>query len=60
LPRTVLVDGEPCELHHRYSVLLHKPVGCVTARSDARHPTAYELLEEVPLRGELRAVGRLD
>jgi 16S rRNA pseudouridine516 synthase len=41
-------------------VLQHKPVGCVTALQDPRHPTAYALLKEAPLHAELRPVGRLD
>ena len=39
---------------------MNKPLGCVTALRDARHPTAYELLAGAPLHAELRAVGRLD
>ena len=41
-------------------VALNKPLGCVTALRDPRHPTAYELLRGAPLFGELRPVGRLD
>ncbi len=59
-PRHVVVDGQPHALHHRVSVLLHKPLGVVTAHDDARHPTAYALLRDAPLHRELRAVGRLD
>ncbi|MEM7151570.1 MAG: pseudouridine synthase [Myxococcota bacterium] len=59
-PRQVVVDGEPHTLHHRVSRLLHKPLGVVTAHRDARHPTAYALMEDAPLFKELRAVGRLD
>ena len=47
-------------LRVRFDLLLHKPVGCVTAHEDARHGTAYELLREAPMFAELRAVGRLD
>ena len=42
------------------TLALNKPLGCVTALRDPRHPTAYELLAEAPLFGELRPVGRLD
>ena len=59
-PRRIRLDGTEHTLHHRYSVLLHKTVGVVTAHADARHPTAYALLEGAPLHRELRAVGRLD
>ncbi|HEY8377937.1 MAG TPA: pseudouridine synthase [Nannocystis sp.] len=60
LPQTVVVDGRPLTLRVRYSVLLHKPVGVVTALRDDRHPTAYALVRAAPLGRELRAVGRLD
>ncbi|MEM9463522.1 MAG: pseudouridine synthase [Myxococcota bacterium] len=59
-PRPIVLDGHPHTLHHRMSVCLHKPVGVVTAHRDRRHPTAHALLDEAPLRRELRAVGRLD
>jgi 16S rRNA pseudouridine516 synthase len=59
-PRQVVVDGRPHVLHHRVSVLQHKPLGVVTAHDDPRHPTAYALLGDAPLHRELRAVGRLD
>ncbi len=60
LPHTVTLDGEPVTLRSRYHLLQHKPVGVVTALRDRRHRTAYDLLGEVPLRRDLRAVGRLD
>ncbi len=60
LPRTVLVDDAPHALRVRYHLLLHKPVGVVTALRDDRHPTAYELVRDAPLGRDLRAVGRLD
>lgn len=59
-PREVVVDGQPHTLHHRVSMLQHKPLGVVTAHDDLRHPTAYALLRAAPLFRELRAVGRLD
>lgn len=60
LPRVVLVQGEPVPLRTRFDLLMHKPVGCVTALRDERHPTAYALLSGAPMSRELRAVGRLD
>jgi 16S rRNA pseudouridine516 synthase len=60
LPFTVVVDDEPRALVAVAHVLQHKPVGCVTALADARHPTAYALLATAPLHAELRPVGRLD
>src|SRR6185369_16796644 len=47
-------------LHEHYHLMLHKPVGVVTALRDERHPTAYQLLRGAPLHAELRPVGRLD
>jgi len=56
----VMLDGEPLALWQRALVLLHKPVGVVTALRDPIHPTAYELLRQAPLFAELRPAGRLD
>jgi 16S rRNA pseudouridine516 synthase len=60
LPLGAVVDGAAVTLFDVARVLLNKPVGCVTALRDARHPTAYALLKGAPLHGELRPVGRLD
>jgi 16S rRNA pseudouridine516 synthase len=61
LPLDVLVDGDRHTLYHRYHVLQHKPIGVITALKDGRHATARGLLgDELPLAGDLRAVGRLD
>lgn len=60
LPVEVRVDEQPVILRARFDLVLHKPLGVVTAHEDRRHPTAYALLREAPLFGELRAVGRLD
>ena len=60
LPLDVVVDDEELPLHDRVTLALNKPLGCVTALRDPRHPTAYDLLREAPLFGELRPVGRLD
>ena len=60
LPFSVTIDDEPRALVAVAHVLQHKPIGCVTALDDARHPTAYALLEDAPLYAELRPVGRLD
>lgn len=59
-PVEVSVDHEPAMLFDVARVLLNKPVACVTALRDARHPTAYALLRAAPLHAELRPVGRLD
>jgi 16S rRNA pseudouridine516 synthase len=60
LPLAAVVDGAQVMLVDGARVLLNKPVGCVTALRDPRHPTAYALLREAPLHAELRPVGRLD
>jgi 16S rRNA pseudouridine516 synthase len=60
LPLDVTVDGEAARLHDAVHLMLHKPVGCVTALRDPRHPTAYALVQDAPLAAELRPVGRLD
>ncbi len=59
-PIEVEVDEETHLLYEDARLIQNKPVGCVTALRDARHPTAYALLREAPLWNELRAVGRLD
>jgi 16S rRNA pseudouridine516 synthase len=60
LPFAVTFDDAPLSLVVVAYVLQHKPIGCITALADVRHPTAYALLEDAPLSSELRAVGRLD
>jgi 16S rRNA pseudouridine516 synthase len=60
LPLALTVDGVEQLLYDRVRILMNKPLGCVTALRDARHPTAYALLRDAPLHAELRAVGRLD
>jgi 16S rRNA pseudouridine516 synthase len=59
-PVEVEVDEAAHRLYQDARLIQNKPVGCVTALRDARHPTAYALLREAPLWNELRAVGRLD
>ena len=54
-------DGERrVALYDAVHLMLNKPLGVVTALRDERHPTAFELVQDAPLAGELRAVGRLD
>ena len=43
LPLAVTVDDEPALLFDSARVMLNKPIGCVTALRDPRHPTAYAL-----------------
>jgi len=56
----VLVDGDRVPLFESALVLQHKPAGVITALRDARHQTAFTLLEGAPLASLLRPVGRLD
>ncbi|MBC8132578.1 MAG: hypothetical protein H7X95_06325 [Deltaproteobacteria bacterium] len=57
---TVVVDGEEIRLWSTALVMLHKPIGVVTALRDNIHPTAYDLMRDAPLFHELRSAGRLD
>jgi 16S rRNA pseudouridine516 synthase len=57
---TVIVDGEPLDLRDSSHVLLHKPLGVVTALRDDVHATAADHVIDAPLGHELRPVGRLD
>lgn len=59
-PFAVTCQGIARTLVAQAAFLLHKPIGCVTALKDARHPTAYELLRGAPLFERLRPIGRLD
>jgi len=56
----VVLDSEPLTLHDELHVILHKPVGVITAMKDGLHPTAFSLVAHHPLSAELRPVGRLD
>ena len=60
LPLTVRMLEHDVVLYDSSHVLLHKPIGCVTALRDSQHAVAYDYLEGAALRDELRAVGRLD
>jgi len=60
LPLAVTIEGQPESLVEHVSLVLHKPVGYITALRDDRHPVAYDLLEGAPLLPHLRPVGRLD
>lgn len=60
LPCTVKVDDDDLVLRDRFSLLLNKPAGYVTALRDREHPISAELVADAPLFEDLRAVGRLD
>jgi 23S rRNA pseudouridine2605 synthase len=56
----VSVDGQAVTLESYVYVMLHKPAGVVTTRSDEKgRPTVFELLSDAEL-PHLSAVGRLD
>lgn len=57
----VALDGAPLVAPARVTLLLHKPRGVVTTRSDPEgRPTVFDLLGEAADRPRLVAVGRLD
>ena len=60
LPVAAEIDDTAHTLFDVVRLVLNKPTGCVSALTDARHPTAYALLRGAPLWSELRSVGRLD
>lgn len=55
----VTVDGAPLREGYVY-LMLHKPAGVVTARSDSREKTVVDLLPEELRRRKVFPVGRLD
>lgn len=55
----ISLDGELLQAREAHFVMLHKPVGYLSATTDPQHPTVMELLPS-PLREELHIGGRLD
>ena len=55
----IALDGAVLEISGPRFFMLNKPAGVVSARQDALHPCALDLLRE-PRREELHLVGRLD
>ena len=56
---TLCLDGEPLlEPGPRY-LMLHKPLGYVSATKDSEHPTVLDLIDE-PNKHKLHIAGRLD
>ena len=60
LPCMIQVGGQPLVLRDRFTLMLNKPGGYVTALRDREHPISAQLVEDAPLFEDLRAVGRLD
>lgn len=60
LPVRVDLGSRSVQLYDRFHLMLNKPLGCVTALRDPKHPTAVGYLRTAPLCTELRPVGRLD
>jgi 16S rRNA pseudouridine516 synthase len=56
----VCVDGEPVGKKGRAVVMLNKPMGYVTARSDENQKTVMELLPKEMQSWDLHPIGRLD
>lgn len=56
---SISLDGELLQARQAHFVMLHKPVGYLSATSDPQHPTVMQLIE-APLREQLHIAGRLD
>lgn len=58
--KNICLDGEPVGKKGRTVVMLNKPAGYVTARSDDAQKTVMELLPAEMLAWDLHPIGRLD
>ncbi len=58
--QTITLDGAPLGGSRRVVLMLHKPAGFVTARSDPRDKTVMELIPGAYAHLDLNPVGRLD
>ncbi len=57
---TVMLDEEPVQIAERgLYLLMHKPVGWLSATKDAQHPTVLDLIDD-PDKHTLHLAGRLD
>lgn len=59
-PQNVFLDGQPLMAPEKTHLMLNKPAGVVTAASDARFETVFDLLPAELRKKDLCAVGRLD
>jgi 16S rRNA pseudouridine516 synthase len=55
----IVFDGNLIEERKPRYLMLHKPIGYVSANSDSEHPTVLDLID-LPFKKELQIVGRLD
>ncbi len=55
----VELKGEIMQAREAVYLMLHKPVGYLSATQDPQHPTVIDLIDH-PLRAELHLAGRLD
>ncbi|MEH6688858.1 MAG: pseudouridine synthase [Halopseudomonas sabulinigri] len=55
----ISLDGELLQARQAHFLMLHKPVGYLSATSDPQHPTVMQLIPG-PLREQLHIGGRLD
>jgi 16S rRNA pseudouridine516 synthase len=56
----VTLDGRALDARGPLTLLLHKPTGCVSATTDALHPTVLDLVPAELRRTGLAPAGRLD
>lgn len=55
----IVLDGEVIQANVAHYVMLHKPIGVVSATKDDQHKTVIDLLD-YSFKGQLHIVGRLD
>jgi 16S rRNA pseudouridine516 synthase len=55
----IKLDGEPLQEQQPSYIMLHKPIGVVSATRDEKHQTVLDLIK-VPEKESLHIVGRLD
>lgn len=55
----ISLDGKVLQDNKAYYIMLHKPIGVVSATKDFQHKTVIDLLD-FPYKNELHIVGRLD
>ena len=56
---TIVLDGEVIQANAAHYIMLHKPIGVVSATKDDQHKTVIDLLD-YSFKSQLHIVGRLD